>query len=787
MGCLAAVAVAAMSVSCLKDEIVSMAPSYQDGNKICFGVNTVWEEDQIATRSGSDFGIRQGSMMLRSADSSDSLAVGVYVKEGIASPSSPATKGTPITTANLADFGVWCTFTNEVETGDNSYFSNLKVTRATDTGVCTSDTYYWPGEFSKLSFLAVAPYEHGMTVENDVMPASFKYKVPSEATEQQDIMIATPGKFDGDYGQPVALNFQHLLSAVNVKVGSIPEGTIHSISIKNLYDEGTYSVAGKSWTFADVSSPVASFAVDFGTEDTFATTGETSQSGIQINAANATFMMLPQTLTDDAVLEIVFTHTLTGNKVTLTTAAGVLNTQTSSWVASNTYNYLINIEPDFILNIVEESVPISDCHYDMKEITISDDQNVGWTLSSDVDWIKFRVKPADYAANTNYADYEGYWVEKHTVRNVVVQVTQNNGEISSDITSDITSDYPLYSTLSGTGTTNVLVYLYENATSSSGNVRSASLSLKDKNGKVRDDFRIEQYYPLWNNNIAFERIEEDKNTYPWGFATQRTVEYSSPSITPSWAESGWGRLIWWLIENYFDRLEAVLLADGKTKRGELYATFYNEYYNTSTNLISEFITITPSGGDGSATWGQNNAWTVILNYGNLNNITPDVNGLENSIAILQHSGSVTGSDAETWLSNNLFTQIATNSSSDYASLPETAVYQAVKKNAWNLSTTITTTNSTVNGVPQTPVIETVNNITLANEVQWFLPSSSEVATLIQTACDDDNTNNDEDLTDTYWSSTSSASPSSIPYTKDGAGAAVSRTTKYKVRAARQLN
>lgn len=783
-GCAAALLIAMMFASCTKEELFSAPVKKSD--EINFGVNLKWDDDEVSTRSGVDYGNCAGSFMLRSEDSADSLAVNVYVKNTI-SESAPMTKGSVVENADaIADFDVYCSLDNGSETVP--YFLNLEATQENGFWKPARDCY-WPGsDFTKLKFLAVAPYEHGMTstiASGSVMPTSFSYTVPEAAVDQNDIMMAVTGEYVGNYNQTVPVTFDHLLSAINVKIGSVPEGKIHSITLKGVGSSSTYTVADGTWATCTATDD---FAVDFaGDGDTFATTG-TETGNPQINAAEATFMMIPQTLGENASLEVVFTHTITNNNVTLT--ASLANV---GWEKSKTYNYLINIEPDFTLSIEAENMSIADCHYDTRMITIKNlYHDVDWVLTSDSDWVKFRIVPDDFETNDNYIDFRNYWVENHSVRTIKVHITQTGSGIGADINSETLSDetvyYPIESAISGKGNAKVLVYFYENTGEAydAVDIRSANLILypKDNDSKA-NYFVVSQFYPIWNDGIAYERIEENATTHPWGFANDRKIKFTTVDTKPSWANSGWGALIWWIIDTFLPRTEAAFRAEGEEKRGIAYKYFYDTYYNTESNKASNFISITPSGGNGTLAWGEDNEWTATLDYANLNDVKADGTGLENTNKVLSYGGSVTGSDAETWLTSNNFISSVLVNSEDKTTIPETAVYQAVKKNAWMITTTQTITTATVNGENKEPEVSIVSTQSLMpSGIQWFLPSASEVATLLPTACDSDTNNNDTALSGTYWSSTSASGTNSISYDAAGTTSSASRTQKYKIRAAR---
>lgn len=230
---------------------------------------------------------------------------------------------------------------------------------------------------------------------------------------------------------------------------------------------------------------------------------------------------------------------------------------------------------------------------------------------------------------------------------------------------------------------------------------------------------------------------------------------------------GWSSLAW----NVYNSV----VGDRIAARENAYTTFYDTYYNTTTNQSTNFVTMT-----GSA----NNDWSATLDYGKLNNISTSGDGLANTIAILTYGGNPTTSDAETWLVNNGLTKGTETSSADQTTIPETAAYRAIMRNKCNLVTRITNTTRIVNGETFTET-NSVNELSLSDDgIQWFLPSSTEISSLIQTACDDDSDNNDESLSGSYWTSTSSNSPNAFSFDASGSVNAVNRTTALKVRAVR---
>ena len=786
---------AVLMVSCAEDELIENNHHLTSSETINFDAIVEWPKDYMDSRSATSSLKRVESPVLRSEEGSEILPMGVYVQDGIypITTANPESRGAVITKGDLNSFNVWATLNKAQSVGGGSieYIAGQEFTNTDGVFSSNGTKYYWPGEGPTIDFLAVGNANDAFVPTMTGASGTFIYTVPTAATAQNDIVVAKAASIPGNKNASVSLDFQHIMSAVNVKVGSeMTAGTINSITFKNIKSKGTYDVASGAWT--NVGTPT-DYTVTFADGSNVVT--ESTAEGTLINGTDATFMMIPQTLSDvsetDKVEIIVnFKYATTGNETDLTASISG-----HEWAMGKTTNYFINVSPDFILTIEEESVAIADCHYDTRTIKISDESNVGWTLTSNVDWVKFRVMPADYATNANYKAYKDHWIETHTVVKVDITLDQTKTDDSSTTEDEritqtsTTSTYPIVNSLSGTGDATILVYYYENTGSSDETTRTATVSLKDSKGNVRDDIEIQQYYPLWGTgSIAYERIEEDKSGYPWGFASSRTITYTYPDCEqkPSWATGFLGGLIWAIIE--FLGWDEWFYESAKETRGSVYNEFYTEYYLKAPN---GFITISPSGGNGTTDWGYTNEWSVTLNYSKLNDITAtNPSGLINTQTILTYGGGETGSDAETYLISKSLTKGTEASNTDKTTIPQTAAYQAVKKNRWNITTTITTTTTITKDYGtkvDDPVYDYGIPVLVDDDIKWFLPSNDEIATLKSTACDADDTNNDEALSGTYWTSTSAADVKAYEYAEDAtSGTVVSRvaTTKHKIRAAR---
>ena len=99
----------------------------------------------------------------------------------------------------------------------------------------------------------------------------------------------------GDHKAAVRLTFRHALTAVRFVCGDdVQAGTIKRVTLRNVYSKGDYDLNLERWS-------------GWGTKASFSQTLDKAAVANQpITTEAQTFMMLPQTLPDDAEIEVVF-------------------------------------------------------------------------------------------------------------------------------------------------------------------------------------------------------------------------------------------------------------------------------------------------------------------------------------------------------------------------------------------------------------------------------------------------------------------------------------------------
>lgn len=377
-------------VSCFSDEVVRVPDVGVDSNSICFGANVGWaDEDEITRGAEARRTLNEGT--ISSEEGSVSLPLIVTQEDGIRTATPMAeTRGAKVTLGEqVGRMRVWATHTNKDDIESN-YFTSANADDGTvenpeqgvdfvrnSSGIYTSTpTFMWPGDGS-FTFTAVAnlPANIGDAFTASLntaktAPEKFTYRVPEAAEDQHDIMIAKAENVSGANNSSVPLNFQHIMAAVNFKVGSVVAGTIESITLKGIYNKAEYSFTSNEWTNRYVEDGGV-FEANIGDGFDIDTDYDSTIEGTMLNSDSATFMMIPQQLDSGAEIIVSFEHD--GEVIPIRASI-----QGNVWGMNTTTNYLINIDHNFELSIVPLDNVI-DSHYVITRVEIGCDAP-GWRL-----------------------------------------------------------------------------------------------------------------------------------------------------------------------------------------------------------------------------------------------------------------------------------------------------------------------------------------------------------------------------------------------------------------------
>lgn len=268
------------------------------------------------------------------------------VTEGFPTDNPTFTRGTQITKADgMSSFGVTAFL------GSQKYMDHVEIKRSADSWKPQTDYFWLNGK--PLDFYAWYPYNSaegtngipsGMTLNKEDF-SSISYTVPTDVSKQEDLMFAVKkDALEPADGKATSLDFKHSLAAVKFVVGDLPAGTkVTSVALKGVKYKGDLAVtAGNNGEAQLAWSNLANDTENF----TQAPTKEVKENDTDhaITNENQTFFMMPQTLPDNAMVEVVVEDEK-GMKVTLT---GALQDATATvgaknkWEAGNTYTYRVN-------------------------------------------------------------------------------------------------------------------------------------------------------------------------------------------------------------------------------------------------------------------------------------------------------------------------------------------------------------------------------------------------------------------------------------------------------------
>ena len=759
-----------MLSSCVDDELDNGLQ--HTGKSIGFNASysrSTWEPDQ--TRSAKQN--VEKSIRLKSSD--DDFSIDVTVQDGISSFESQQvrSRGTQISTVNNGwgyKVGAYYHIPNA---GIDDYFNENNSTgglRVEESNENKITQYYWPPA-GTMQFFAVAPIVDGLNVPTAVTIANptITYTIPETVADQKDIMVAQHTTTCPS-NTAVDLQFQHLLAAVQFKVGKMIATQINTLSISGV--EGgtvtmTYNTTENNWNY-ECTSTNEDYSLIYTSngQPNINTYGMSEGSYITGNENGMTMFVMPQDLSN-AVLNINYTEQITG-----TTHNKQVPLQ-GSWAAGKTTTYVLNVIAE-TLQIEIPSPPDADAHYvrvDMnydlsglnkyagQDITISNiTAKASWlddgsnTASSDKQSIYIKTSLTEMQTKGFYTDE--LWELRYKVDSDNNKTyTKGSANGPALVNSNILGYETLTLTTSDSGT--IYLFLDENDGTTDRNGELKLTATVTQNGSSRSvvlgSGKFKQLAPSWNEDgIGVERFE-DQNVYPYGFSYNRVVTYTNSTaewyLGQKWYIQALTKIIMWIFGLSMD----AVLPD-------------------SEGMAEGFVIID----EGEDAFGANILKSVTLNYGALNSvksITSLGNGLANTNALYNYTGAVDLTDLEGEIDKSL--KITTSDdweksvSANSTNPTDYAAFIALTRNRMREFKTVITTDKGDSEVTSAILHregEGGDNKTAGNEsgsviVEWYLPSYEESLKLKETGTGEEKTPISP-LSGTYWSSTAGDDPES---------------------------
>lgn len=564
---MAAVLLSVTLFSCSSD-VPYEHTDYSTTDNICFGISDSGNGTRAAAANEA---ITTGRYVLRSSESSDTLCVRAVVSDGIGKAAAKHATRASMQTTMYDQFNVVAQLKKSDGNIAPRYYMNEVATKQGVVWQPSSSIYYWPDNGS-LRFLAWAPIdaeldESPVKPSEDVNKTTIKYTVPADLSKQRDLVAAATGYNASPAGgvcAPVSLQFKHLCTAVVVKTGAtMAPGTIKSVTVTNVRNSGTYDMLRSAWT---LNNATTSYTVSPNMA-----TGSTTAEGTKLNADDATFMLLPQTLGAESKLEVMFHDNISGRDRLLTAS---LNG--AEWPMGKTVTYRLSITPEYELEFTSEP-QVQDAHYVIYPIKIKVDPGLtgGWKLKSTSPKVTLRK-------NLTELEEVGYWIEEDRGTQTI------EGTESGDIT--------------------VYAFLEENVTNAERDV-VLELSPKGFPSATPAKFTIRQLCPSWNaDGLGCERIEGKK--YQWGFlwGDNMKMVYTVP---------GWILKKWWveIVLTWFNDY-------GK------YITVDRDSWSTSFRVTIDFNKIPSPNVAKSPTDGIKNS-SELYNFNGISDVSALIKRLEN--------------------------------------------------------------------------------------------------------------------------------------------------------------
>lgn len=363
--------------SCADEALVGNGSYGDSGNTIRFDVSSGFGNAVAVSRSGGyDADDSDGLAPVLFSEGSDTLYLHRYVApeaeratgHNAMAISRSAQVNSPAdfrTVNGESGFRVKAMFT----AGNKEYFPfSTAVPLASETSGSPDDVWhvtdpcrYWP-DGHEFRFYAYAPASaenlfQNLTLDGDNI--TFDYTVPvsavtprCDAERQPDIMLATIvccHTMGAGHSDLVPLNFRHALSAIKFAVRDVTDGEIVDISIKGVAGSGSCSFTaedGFTWhDLGETTDYVQTF--NYGTEDNYSE----NIPIVDIGMPEKTFMLIPQEIPEDAVLEITFR---TKNGINKTLSGKLKTSDIPLWEAGKEYIYTISTSSEnwtYVFNV----------------------------------------------------------------------------------------------------------------------------------------------------------------------------------------------------------------------------------------------------------------------------------------------------------------------------------------------------------------------------------------------------------------------------------------------------
>lgn len=316
----------------------------------------------------------------------------------------------------------------------------------------TKSPVRWPGN-ERLLFNAIAPCDDVTEFPElsfgecsiDFTYSALKGDGSDDAEKQHDLMMAVAGmtkEATASYNHRVPLKFHHALSAVKFAVRDVLKGKVVSISIQGINGTGDCSYTAEDnsengifdWSGQrDVSTYTQVFNHEI--ENGNFNPGDEGQDVLLNNKMpEKTFMLIPQQIPDDALIEIVIEreNVVAGLQKTITVRGKIKANNVTEWKAGYEYVYTISTSKDNWVNIFE----VTGNHLSSTGAHNVDGDQIYVYSPSKTEWDTYENK-----AYFNVKSYR-YKANDHTFIEALPWRAEHGGSLSYNVDNNAEIPYP---------------------------------------------------------------------------------------------------------------------------------------------------------------------------------------------------------------------------------------------------------------------------------------------------------------------------------------------------------
>ena len=226
------------------------------------------------------------------------------------------------------------TFYNNFSIYGEKAASGTVATWKHDNEWSVSKAFTWTDD-EEYNFMAIAPVN--ATGVSGANATGFSFTTPEKSTDQVDVMVGHTPSAAKRTDREMLFDFNHAMTAIKFKLGSkFASGyKVTRLELYNIYKNNTYTF-GSGW-----GTPNTKFLSSVTTD--FSTTGGTNKmitnDGTPNETVGTTFLVLPQTLPDDAYAIVTLVE---DGKTEEQYLSAHLRSLTPTWLPGHTYTYVLS-------------------------------------------------------------------------------------------------------------------------------------------------------------------------------------------------------------------------------------------------------------------------------------------------------------------------------------------------------------------------------------------------------------------------------------------------------------